>query len=347
MNTCNFSWEIKSFHPEKSLTGNVKVTDIEPGSKGILDLGLPAQWRDFEVLYLKASDPSGNEIYTWSWPIQNPSDIAKKLVNFNDMLQKLPLLIENEKTIEVEASGIKYIFDRFNGLLLQVEGPSGLIGINNGPVFVDKPMVIEKTEYSILEGKFMLSVKGKDNYSFNWTIYPNGLCRLEYQYKPKDESHFYGISFSYPEDQIKSLKYLGNGPFRVYKNRMKGVNFNLWDKMYNNTITGVNWEYPEFKGYYPNFYYGNFISKSNHFKVISETEDIFLRLFTPENPAKPGYSVVPYPVGDISFLHAISAIGTKFDQSANHGSQGQLNMFNIYHETIAPPLKGILWFDFQ
>jgi hypothetical protein len=131
LNTCNFSWEIKSFHPEKSLTGNVKVTDIEPGSKGILDLGLPAQWRDFEVLYLKASDPSGNEIYTWSWPIQNPSDIAKKLVNFNDMLQKLPLLIENEKTIEVEASGIKYIFDRFNGLLLQVEGPSGgVLNIN-------------------------------------------------------------------------------------------------------------------------------------------------------------------------------------------------------------------------
>jgi hypothetical protein len=31
---------------------------------------------------------------------------------------------------------------------------------------------------------------------------------------------------------------MGDGPYRVWKNRLKGVKLNVWDKVYNNTITG-------------------------------------------------------------------------------------------------------------
>jgi len=42
----------------------------------------------------------------------------------------------------------------------------------------------------------------------------------------------------FPEKNVASMKWLGDDPYRVYKNRMKGVDFGIWEKAYNNTITG-------------------------------------------------------------------------------------------------------------
>ena len=62
-----------------------------------------------------------------------------------------------------------------------------------------------------------------------------------------------------PESEIKGVEYLGNGPYRVWKNRLKGNQFGVWNKTYNNTETGeAPWIYPEFKGYHSNFYGGQF-----------------------------------------------------------------------------------------
>jgi len=68
---------------------------------------------------------------------------------------------------------------------------------------------------------------------------------------------FIGISFNYPEDKCKSITWMGRGPYRVWKNRLKGSNLGVWEKEYNNTITGESFKnliYPEFKGYYGNLY---------------------------------------------------------------------------------------------
>ena len=51
------------------------------------------------------------------------------------------------------------------------------------------------------------------------------------------------------------MKWLGRGPYRVWKNRLKGQQFGVWHKRYNNTITGASWDYPEFKGYHADLYW--------------------------------------------------------------------------------------------
>jgi len=50
----------------------------------------------------------------------------------------------------------------------------------------------------------------------------------------------------------------------------------------------------------------------------------------------------PFPSGNISFLHGISAIGTKFSSAAAEGPQGQKNVYDGKSE----PLKGTLYFRF-
>lgn len=83
---------------------------------------------------------------------------------------------------------------------------------------------------------------------------PSGIVELDYNYRPQDMVKMAGITFDFPEKEITGATLLANGPYRVYNNRMKGGSLNIWEKKYNNTITGESWDYPEFKGYYSLFY---------------------------------------------------------------------------------------------
>lgn len=152
-----------------------------------------------------------------------------------------------------------------------------------------------------------------------------------------------GISFRYPEANVTGMKWLGRGPYRVWKNRQKGTPFGVWEKKYNNTITGESWEYPEFKGYHANLYWVQVQTKEAPFTIYTEDENIYLQMLKPLPPkgAYNDYTSPAFPKGDISFLQAIAPIGTKFQDARLMGPQSQKNIMLNY-----TPISGTLWFDF-
>jgi hypothetical protein len=157
---------------------------------------------------------------------------------------------------------------------------------------------------------------------------------------------FAGITFSYPENLVTGAILLANGPYHVWKNRMKGTHFGLFSKPYNNTITGQTWDYPEFKGYYSNFYAIEVQTRELPIKVVTATDGLFLHLFTPQpaiySRGVRGTMNPLFPSGNISFLNGISGIGTKFSRAEEEGPQGGKNIYNRTSE----PLKGTLYFRF-
>ena len=92
---------------------------------------------------------------------------------------------------------------------------------------------------------------------------------------------------------------------------MKGGSLNIWEKKYNNTITGESWDYPEFKGYY-SLFYGMKLDCPTPFEVYSGKEDVTLHLFTPavqeQYDPKRNHTIVDYPKGNLSFMNAIPAV---------------------------------------
>ena len=142
---------------------------------------------------------------------------------------------------------------------------------------------------------------------------------------------------------------MGNGPYRVWKNRMKGGQFGIWNKEYNNTETGeAPWKYPEFKGYHANMYWCKFIGKQNSFTVYTETDDLFLRLFTPAWKTDQWHNYEPlFPSGDISFMQGISSIGSKTQRNETTGPMGMKNIFYDYEKDPARALKMVLYFNFN
>jgi hypothetical protein len=140
------------------------------------------------------------------------------------------------------------------------------------------------------------------------------------------------------------MKYLGRGPYRVWKNRLKGQQLGVWQKAYNNTITGENWKYPEFKGWHSELYWMKLQTTESDFIVYTDQPNIFLQMLKPARPkAAPNNNTVPdFANGSIGFMHQISAIGTKFNRPEVMGPQSQKNF-----RQGSMPLSGVLYFDFR
>jgi len=159
-----------------------------------------------------------------------------------------------------------------------------------------------------------------------------------------------GLTFSYPEKYVMGMEWFGRGPYRVWKNRIKGTNFGFWNKEYNNTITGESFEnliYPEFKGYHANLYWATIQSKEAEFTIYSESDGVFFRVFTPEEPhgRQDGKSTMPdFPSGDLSFLYEIPAIWD-FKPIPQLGPNSQPSSVRIKKGDEGISLK--LWFDFN
>lgn len=157
-----------------------------------------------------------------------------------------------------------------------------------------------------------------------------------------------GFSFSYPEEAAKGVRWVGKGPYRVWRNRLRGPVFGLWQKDYNNTVTGEGagrLDYPEFKGYHANVYWAEMQSDTAPFKVYSETDGLYLRLFTPEEPKhRNERTMQPFPEGDISFLLEIPGMRS-YKPIEQLGPEAQPSGIRINKGDDGLRIK--FWFDFR
>ncbi|MBN2273145.1 MAG: glycoside hydrolase family 2 [Bacteroidales bacterium] len=328
--------------------GRMRAPDIKPGQKGQVSMYLPDGWKTYDILYVQVEDPHGRVVYTWSWPVKKPSEVAEHLVKTEG--DKLQILESADSLVVVQAGKVEYAFSRNTGMLVNVENTEGHISFGNGPVLCDGVFDFRGIETEFVDSNFILKYQlgEKSHYrELRWVIYPSGWLSLQLAYRPSDyDFDMLGVSFSYPEKLVTGVEWMGKGPYRVWKNRMQGVRLGLWEKAYNNTVTGKSdYIYPEFKGYHANLYWAKIKSKEQDFVVIAADEDVFLRLFTPEFPDDPYNTAPVFPSGDISFMHGIPPIGTKSQVAANMGPSGRKNMYFDYWKQRAKTM--ILYFNFS
>ncbi len=352
-NQCRFSYELvklpKTLKDSVLLKtkGNIQPTSIAAGDSGRLDIGTLPNLKDYDVLYITATDPHGRLINTWSWNITKPEIFAAAIVTAtNDKIT-----VTEQDTLLMIASGItKVTFNKHTGLLNEVWRNNRRLSLNNGPIFAGTQVTLKDFKHSTSGQNHTISITFTNNSNQQWTMLPGGWLQLDYSYMPVGKTDFAGISFSYPEELVKGATLVANGPYHVWKNRLRGPQFGVFKKKYNNTVTGESWDYPEFKGYYSNFYAVEIQTSEMPFTIVSATEDLFLHMFTPQGPkyaaggskfAKGG-TTPAFPSGNLSVLHGISAIGTKFSMAEEEGPEG---LKNDYGEN-GKQLKGRLYFRF-
>jgi hypothetical protein len=161
-----------------------------------------------------------------------------------------------------------------------------------------------------------------------WQIRRDGWLQCDFAYTATGTQDVFGVVFNYPEHLVKKKRWLGDGPFRVWKNRLRGVTFGLWENDYNTTITGHSgWIYPEFKGCFANVRWLQLETTEGLITVVPENIP-YVQVLTPEQPPDNliGKTKVNLPQCGLGFLHAIPPIGTKFKDAASSGPQGQPNI---------------------
>ncbi len=344
---CKFSFRLADLpkpgemNEKASETGTILSPDLAPGQKGKLRMFLPVNFYNYDVLYITATDPHGREIYTWSWPVKNAKTIAAEIVQENHSGKVK--IIEDPLELVAQINDLSFKWDKKTGFLAGVKNKNQSVSFTHGPVTAAGTSEFQEIKNHSTDGNHIVECIYKgDLKKVKWTILSSGWLKLEVLYKSPYQNKFMGISFDYPEDQVKGVRWMGYGPYRVWKNRIKGNTLNVWEKEYNNTITGESWNYPEFKGYHRNFNWATIQSKEQDFTIVCPNEDVFLRLFTPEKP-KGAYNdnnSPEFPVGNISFMHGINPIGTKFTKAEVLGPMSQPNMF-LYEKHLT------LYFNFN
>ena len=249
-------------------------------------------------------------------------------------------------TLTIIQDDITYYFDKTSGCLQKVFNGKKEISLSGGPMLSTADQTLTEFKHYQKDQMYIVEpvYKGTNRFTVKWTFQPKRLPQLDYSYSIKGATDYMGITFNYPEQQITGMTWLGQGPYRVWKNRMQGTKLGIWKKEYNNTVTGESWIYPEFKGWHAGLYWVQVQSKEANFVIYTGDQNFFLQMLQPQRPvAAPNDNTYPaFPKSSIGFMHAISPIGTKFQPAEVMGPQSLKNIQLNYS-----PMSGVLWFDFR
>ena len=372
LNTCNFEYSVLKVNSNVLYTNDkaevlaansIDIKSIEPGETRNIKFDLPQNFFDGDFLEITAKDKYDREIYTWSWPIHKAPYFAAKLIS-EKIEKETATVTMSGNNILLDSKDIKLKIDSNTGELIEIKNNNGIVPFTNGPrpigmkAKVENVTIDQQKEYASCVIKYSGGID-----TIKWTLFNDGRLKMEMIVLKnggngngfdgaffEGEINKFGITFDFPEEGVKAIKWLGNGPYRVWKNRIKGTTFGLWEKAYNNTITGESFEnliYPEFKGYHANMIAANLKTNNGDLNFFSESDKLFLRLFTPDLPknAFPGTHPQPeFPEGNISFMYEIPAMRA-FKPLEHQGPESQPTNIRIKSGDQGIPM--ILWFDFR
>lgn len=343
-------------------SGDVQLPAINPGERGTARFNLPTNFFEGDVLELEAFDKDGNPICNWTWTIKYTSEYYAEQTSKLKSSGKATIEEEGDQ-IKLSANKVVASFDKATGMLEEVSNDKAVTGFGNGPIPVGMKIAFKEYVTRMDGDDALLVVKYTGAIdSIVWRMQGDGVLGMDalmlnrgnggkFDGKFYDDLVYnFGISFDYPEEQTTGMQWMGRGPYRVWKNRIPGTNYGLWQKDYNNTITGESFEnlvYPEFKGYHANTYWAMLQSDKAPLTVYSESDGLYLRVFTPEEPhnrRKGEDTYFGFPEGDISFLFDIPAMRS-FKPISGHGPLSQPSKIRIKSGDEGFRMK--LWFDFR
>ena len=338
---CRFHWQLVTFAAPGAGAGHTVTAQgslagpaIAPGAAGALRLDLPADWRDSDALMLSATDPTGRAIVGWTWRIKKAADFARRLV--------VPVAgsvtaVEDATGITMTAGPTAVTIGKANGRVTGVRQAGTPVSLTNGPAPADGSSAFSGlTHFQDGTAWVVEATYTGDLTTVRWRLDANGWLQLEYHYRRTGDHSYFGVGFDYPEANVRGLTWLGDGPHRVYKNRLRGVSTDVWTKQYNNTATGSSgFQYPEFKGYHARTCWAALSTTEGTITMVAAEDGLFLRLFTPAVGPDPITATAPYPSKGLSFLDGIAPIGNKFHGAGALGPESQPNVATgDYHRTV-------------
>ena len=328
---------------EKLVTeGKISLPSAEPGEC----VTLPVPKGNGAMLELTATDPYDQEVMTWRFLKKNqfPSDFLFGVVSQTKA--------ETDNTLTVTAGPASYTFSKKDGRLMSVKTSKHNYNLSNGPRFVaakradrsddgfynhdDKEAFQKKTQYKeyadqgafdgfeLENGHLIVRYRHGSLQTVEWRFFDDGSVLLSANAMFNGVVDIMGICFDYPESLVKSKRWVGRGPYRVWENRMDGPQYGYWQTDYNDPIPGESWEYPEFKGYFAGVEWMQLLTSEGAIGISpshSLQEPLYVGVFTPHDGRD--HLLYDLPETGISILSVIPAVRNKVNATDLNGPSAQ------------------------
>jgi hypothetical protein len=370
---CTYVWQTIAFRdPDDAESGSIVLatrTDhgrsLAAGTSASWDgWGLPAanagsRNKPADATRLIIKDSTGRIIQTYVWPVDS---LDRRLDSIKQAAQgAAPAATETGDMLTAMAGDLSVQISKTTGLLVSASRRGRLFSLANGPRVVamgprvapprrqtpqppapPPPAMAPDSRLTSLshrteENDLVISASFDGPLkSVTYRLKPNGWLSIDYDYSMTGPQEYFGVGFDYPEADVKGMRYLGEGPIPVYKDRLAGGTLDVWNRHYNNTMVGdpddlkpgQNFDYPIFKGIYSDVRWLQFDTSEGPITAMVDQNPespVYVQVFAPKTPPAPllGQVAVPFPATGVSFLNAIPAIGNKFGGPQTMGPMGQ------------------------
>ena len=320
--------------------GTIPMPDVQPFHSATIDR--PKGIGD--MLQITAYSPQGEEVFTWNFKTSDTEVFTS--------MDKSCSTSETDALLTVKTTDRIYTFSKENGLLQQVSVGGKVIPFGNGPRFVaakrsdrsqdgffnhdDKEAFKKKTEYTeyadqgafagfefkdgVLTANYRHGSLNQVRYSFQ----ADGGVLIDIDYTFNGVVDLLGVAFDYPEQNVKSKRWVGKGPYRVWQNRIEGPQFGYWQNDYNDPIPGETWEYPEFKGYFAGVDWMQIETSEGKIGIsplTSHLSPLYVGVYTPRDGRD--HILYTLPETGIAILKAIPAVRNKVNTTDLNGPSAQ------------------------
>ncbi len=313
LSQCNFSWQLRKFGVatgfETVAQGVISSPSVAPGRTGQLKFELPVNWKNADALAVTARNPYGQELWTWVYPVMPQNKFVPT------GLPVPPAIASDE--LQFKSGDTEARVAAATGQLLGVKLSGEKFSLTSAPIPNAK-----------------------------WAMLDSGWLKLDYSVDPAVQAgttNDIGVSFNYPEEKMLKKTWLGDGPYRVWRNRLKGQPFGVWETAYNSTITGYrDWMYPEFAGYFADVRWLKLKTTEGTLTLVIPDEKTYLRVGTPQFPPPKvaGKTLVKMPAGNLALVRDIPPIGDKFKTPAQLGPQSTTPL-------VSDPYQGTVYLRFE
>ncbi len=254
----------------------VQLPSLVPGETGFARITAPKLFEG-DILELEAYGVDGESICTRTFPIHYAKDYLKGELQANTHSSASQTSVtgncrveETDTLITLHSPAVTVSFRKSDATITSVirNADSRVIPLKDGPVAVGMKMILSNLSARTENGDAVLCARYRGAAdSIVWRLTPAGLLSMDAVLLNRasggggfddaftdTEVLNLGLTFSYPESECSGMRWMGRGPYRVWKNRIPGANYGIWQKDYNNTITGESTDrlvYPEFKAIMP------------------------------------------------------------------------------------------------
>lgn len=352
-NTCRFTYQYVQLPSVADKEGGVKV--LEQGevrcpdipAHGAGTLTIPAAVQGANALMLTVTDRQGGELFTWSYQQEEVAPLQQAAIGAK------PSYRETTDALTVDAGGRTFTFSQKDGQLKGVKVGGRTISLSNGPRFIaarrsdrsmdqfynhdDAEAEKKKNQYTAFEdaGRFAgFAVREEGSrvvvtarYRLGcldrvvWTIAPDGTAAVDFAYRFSGVVDLMGVMFDYPEEKVLGKRWVGDGPYRVWQNRLHGPQPGVWENDYNDPIPAESFTYPEFKGYFAHVQWMTLRTQEGTISICNRTPQNYVGVYQPRD-GRDGL-LYTLPATGISLMKVIPPVRNKVNTTDLIGPSSQ------------------------